>query len=1023
MNDSSNRPFEIEKVTSDNQIVSTKKNVDRLADYLFLDLLVDESHMTTPVAFAVSRIQTFIQSARLGTVPDYKSVNFDESKWSWLRSYGSWHARQTVSHYPEGFLIPEIRKNISPGFEQAITRLNEGGDVETVATEYLSEIDDFINIRYYTSLVINQRLFIFARNEDGKFFYSVVKEDGSWIGWRTVPANIQYFPAKPVNDIQLIYTSGYLNFFRLGANEENKNHLYHIPIKLVGSRLKMVDDQNESKGNGESWQRTSAYIPSICYRGGEKSLCQVKDWTILTHGEINDLYGIPLGQGFIIYAVVDHKQRPIIFYSGSSFIVSNGRVVEWQWQSLAQGEWQRDWEQVPYDVYVSPQFEDIVQLKAIQNGRGMLWVMREEIQGETSESLYFSSNSQYPPYPDSPDHVLIKKGFIGQHYGFLNTSLDEVLIFYEEIITSANGEENHYLVALEPGGKEITRFRLSDELRNNADLDNPITGAYIGDERYIVGGLSYDSSSHQKWMSFYTNISTTHQTNIGVPLIDDHPQLQDDQSTAKAFFAEMEDDGGAYGYLEECYLHLPTLMAESLNQNQQYAKAFEWLQKIYDPLDPLRFEDRSYPPFHPQNIATCSYSEMQIWMEDKLDPYVVAGECGNVYLSNVKMRHIRNLLDWADYLFVQDTNESVNRARELYELAAGIHKTLESPDETLGEESDGADGFPIPQNPMINILQWRIESNLTKIRTNRNFAGIQRNLQPYATPLDPTRFLKDVTSGGGIYEQSIPSGPPSVYRYAFLLERAKYLAGVAQQFENSMLLSIEKEEEATYNYMRARQDVQLEHGNVTLQSLRLRESEDARRQALEQLARANTQWSHYDDLINEGLIGWEKAAILTQLAAFVNYQAAAIAAGWSGSAAQITSSQAAAFQAASGAFQMQASFARRNQEWEFQRDLAKHDIAIADIGVDLADDRIDIVDKEWEIANLRLGFANDVVEYMENERFTNPQLYRWMNRNLEALYRDQLNMAIATAKAAQQALEFERQTSLDFIGYDYWDDE
>ncbi len=46
-----------------------------------------------------------------------------------------------------------------------------------------------------------------------------------------------------------------------------------------------------------------------------------------------------------------------------------------------------------------------------------------------------------------------------------------------------------------------------------------------------------------------------------------------------------------------------------------------------------------------------------------------------------------------------------------------------------------------------------------------------------------------------------------------------------------------------------------------------------------------------------------------------------------------------------------------------------------------------------------------------------------MNENLEDLYQDQLNMAIATAKAAQQALEFERQTSLDFIGYDYWDDE
>ena len=1010
MKNGSNRPFEIEEVTGDNHIVNTQENIDRLADYLFLDLLVDESHLTTPVAFAVSRIQTFIQSTRLGTVPNYRATDFDESKWSWLKSYGSWHARQVVSHYPENFLIPEIRETISPSFEQVIKRLNEGADVETVAAEYLGEINDFINIRYYTSLVINSQLFIFARNDAGKFFYSVVKEDGSWIGWRTVPANVYYFPAKPVKDVQLVYTPGYLNLLRLGANEEGEIHLYHIPIKLVGSRLKIVGDPNESQENGESWQRTDVPINSICYYGREKLFCEVKEWNILKHGELKDLYGLPLGQGFIIYKVVDHEKVPQSIYR-SYFKINSGRVEAWEWSSIEElRDWQKDWNnQLPY-VFNS-RWRDIAQLKPIQNGRGMLWLMREEIQGEASKSLYFSPNSLTPPYPDSPDHILITEDFTGQHFGFFSTSLGEDRIFYEE-----NGE----LVVVRPGGDKTERFRLSDELRSNADLETPITGAYIGNELYIVGGLSYEPWPAQKWMSFYTNIRTEHQTNIGIPLIDDHPQLQDDQSTAEAFFAETKNDGGAYDYVEEYYFHLPTLIAEFLNQNQQYAEAFEWLRKIYEPLDPLGSEARLYPPLLPTNMKTCSYSEMQTWMDDELDPYAVASNCGNVYLSSVKMQHIRNLLDWADYLFVQDTNESVNRARELYELAAGIHKTLESPDET---PVDGAHGFPIPQNSMIKIVQWRIESNLTKIRTNRNFAGIQRTLQPYVTPLDPTRYLERVTSGGGIYERSIPSSPPSVYRYAFLLERAKYLASVAQQFENSMLSSIEKEEEATYSYMRARQDVQLERGNVTLQSLRLREAEDARRQALEQRARANTQWSHYDDLINEGLNTYEKLALVAMHAAAGSLHGKALMVqiatfglgGW-GEVGQ-------ALSASASVFMTHASFERRKEEWEFQRDLAKHDITIADIGVALADDRIDIVDKEWEIANMRLGFANDVVEYMENERFTNPQLYRWMNRNLEDLYRDQLNMAISTAKAAQQALEFERQTSLDFIGYDYWDDE
>jgi len=295
---------------------------------------------------------------------------------------------------------------------------------------------------------------------------------------------------------------------------------------------------------------------------------------------------------------------------------------------------------------------------------------------------------------------------------------------------------------------------------------------------------------------------------------------------------------------------------------------------------------------------------------------------------------------------------------------------------------------------------------------------------------------------GGVYVQSIPSSPPSVYRYSFLVERAKYLVGVAQQFENSMLAMIKEEEEATYSYMRARQDVQLERGNVTLQNLRRKEAIGAKNQAFAQLARAYSEWNHYNELIDEGLIGWENGAINAQwlasgfyAAAAASYVAGAVKEGIkegftygilgdsSEKAASFFSSFAAAAQATSSAFQMKASFVRRRQQWEFQRDQAQQDINIAEIGVDLADDHIDIVNQEFEVANIRLGFANDVVEYMENERFTNPDLYRWMNENLKDLYRDQLNMAIATAKAAQQALEFERQTSLDFIGYDYWDDE
>jgi hypothetical protein len=283
--------------------------------------------------------------------------------------------------------------------------------------------------------------------------------------------------------------------------------------------------------------------------------------------------------------------------------------------------------------------------------------------------------------------------------------------------------------------------------------------------------------------------------------------------------------------------------------------------------------------------------------------------------------------------------------------------------------------FCLPSNPLVNILRWRIEANLFKIHTNRNFAGLQRNMPFYATPLDPTSLVRSGGVGNSDLNQSATAGPPPIYRYSFLLDRARYLISIAQQFETTMLSTIEKEEAEIYTYMRAKQDLKLERSGIVLQDLRLKEANDSKRLATAQRLRAQFQQDYYAGLRNDKWITvLEHGAMTLQGVAAGLYGLSVGLTDFTDPGARI-SRIADTLQSTVSALQMGVSYVIRRKEWEFQENLAGHDISLAQIGEKIADDHIAIVNQERNIANQRLDFATDVVEYLANEKFTNADLY------------------------------------------------
>ena len=348
--------------------------------------------------------------------------------------------------------------------------------------------------------------------------------------------------------------------------------------------------------------------------------------------------------------------------------------------------------------------------------------------------------------------------------------------------------------------------------------------------------------------------------------------------------------------------------------------------------------------------------------------------------------------------------------------------------------------FCIPPNPIISAMRLHAELSLYKLRTCRNIAGDERQLEPYAAPTRVEEGLPAIGVSGRLVLPGTMTFLPTPYRYTVLIERAKQLVGFAQQIEAAFLSTLEKRDAEYYHLLKARQEMRLSRAGVRLKDVRVREAEGGMRLAELQRDRAQIQADHYDDLLQEGLILSEQAAIVLLSTAVLLHTTAAkilatgavidtvkaiVSAGLWGSptekVAQASSALAAAASTTASISQFLASLERRKQEWKFQEKLARHDIRIGNQQIRLAQDRVRLVGQERVIAEMQAEHAEVTANFLAT-KFTNVELYDWMSSVLEGVYSFFLQQASAMARLAENQLTFERQDiSPALVQADYWE--
>jgi hypothetical protein len=344
--------------------------------------------------------------------------------------------------------------------------------------------------------------------------------------------------------------------------------------------------------------------------------------------------------------------------------------------------------------------------------------------------------------------------------------------------------------------------------------------------------------------------------------------------TPKYYPQEVMDftpDGAYSPYNWELFFHVPLFIANSLSKNQQFEQARDWYHYIFNPIgvdspipggsamskywitkpffattDPMYLQQRienimrmlagdvTAPGFSAEHKKALE-DQVADWRTHPFEPHRIANYRTVAYQKTTVMKYLENLIAWGDYLFRQDSMESINEATQLYILAAEIlgprpkkvPPQVIPPVESFNELEDQFDSFSnaliqvenlippfpgddnskqdpaplpmlyfcIPQNEKLLGYWDTVADRLYKIRHCMNIEGEVRQLALFEPPIDPAALVKAVAGGMDISSALADlNAPLPLYRFNTLLQKANEICNDVKALGLALLNALEKKD-------------------------------------------------------------------------------------------------------------------------------------------------------------------------------------------------------------------------------------
>ncbi|MGD1859002.1 MAG: LamG-like jellyroll fold domain-containing protein [Leptolyngbyaceae cyanobacterium] len=398
------------------------------------------------------------------------------------------------------------------------------------------------------------------------------------------------------------------------------------------------------------------------------------------------------------------------------------------------------------------------------------------------------------------------------------------------------------------------------------------------------------------------------------------------------------DFSGAYGiYYREIFFHIPLLIANKLSADQRFAEAQEWYHYIFNPTaqEPpdstvANTKDRywRYRAFRQLSLETITEllsdeTALETYRTDPSAPHAIAALRINTYQKTVVMKYIKNLLDWGDSLFRQDTREAINDATQLYVLAntlmgarpiskpaptpatvgsyrdieTALERTVANPIPDFLIPTPGANGgqplvkaipfdpnrtvttrFGVPANDYFIGFWDQIDDRLFKIRHSLNIDGVFRSLSLFEPPIDPAALVR--AAAGGNLSSAISAAAAGNaaftphYRYSVMLEQAKAYTDLVTDFGAALLDALTNRDDAALAQLERTHEQALLQQTTDLKQWAIEEAKLNKEELKLSYAEAEHRYSFFDTEMNKtkpfGASGLEVTGLVlrgTQIAA------------------------------------------------------------------------------------------------------------------------------------------------------------
>jgi hypothetical protein len=360
--------------------------------------------------------------------------------------------------------------------------------------------------------------------------------------------------------------------------------------------------------------------------------------------------------------------------------------------------------------------------------------------------------------------------------------------------------------------------------------------------------------------------------------------------------------------------------------------------------------------------------------------------------------------------------------------------------------------FCLPHNDLLYIYWDTLADRLFKIRHCMNISGQVRQLALFDPPIDPALLVR--ASAAGLDIAAIISGmyaPLPHYRFTFMLQKALELCGEVRSLGGALSAALEKKdgeelavlrsthEVGMLGAMRAVKQKNVEEADASLDGLlKSKESAEFRAEYYSGLERVSSGEQKSLDRQEEAARAQHDADSASALASML-YQVpnvtievgvgASVGTQFGGAnlggsteaIASLSRSRSAKRSHEASKAGTMAGYDRRLQDWRFQADLAKKEIAQLDKQILAAEIRKQIADIDLANHETQIAHAEEVEEFLKL-KFTNQDLYSWMVTQLSGVYFQSYQLACDLAKRAEQAYAHELGVvNSGIVSSGYWD--